>query len=156
LIYTITSILIWLILSTMVSRRLSALFDGQRIDQRKRKLERARQLDDALIPLPSVRQRALTIPLSKESQPPMQLTEDKQQKQQPQRTDEQKQSLFFAMLPPEIRAEIYIMVLGGHLLKILKDDRARYVKWIAQETSLLSLAKTCRRMYALQHIYYKE
>lgn len=103
----------------MVSRRLSALFDGQQRNQRKKKIERECQLSDALVPL----------------------------QQRPQRTDEQKQSLFFTMLPPEIRTKIYMMVLGEQLLKILKDDRARYVKWIAQERSLLNLPKACRRVY---------
>lgn len=127
----------------MVSRRLSALFDEQRNNQRKKKIEREHQLNDALVPLPSVRPRALTIPFSQEAQPPPQ----GKRQQRPQRTEEQGQSLFFTMLPPEIRTKIYMMVLGGHLLKILKDDRARYVKWIAQERSLLNLPKTCRRMY---------
>lgn len=128
---------------TMVPTHLTAPLPRKHQIDVNRKKERQRHLKNALIALPSARKRALTIPLP---EGPQAVVVSKGKEQQ-QRTGDQLQSPFFAKLPPEIRTKIYIYVLGGNVRKILKDETARYVKWIPQGRSLLSLPKTCRRMY---------
>ncbi|KAL2005626.1 hypothetical protein VTN00DRAFT_10119 [Thermoascus crustaceus] len=109
-----------------------------------RKKERQRHLNNALVALPSARERSLTIPLP---EGPQTIVVSKGEEQH-QRTEKQLQSSFFAKLPPEIRTKIYTYALGGNTYKILKDDTARYVKWIAQGRLMLSLPRTCRRIYS--------
>jgi hypothetical protein len=103
----------------------------------ERKKERQRQISCALIPLSSSRERALTLPLPAES-PNSALK---------QSTADQLQSPFFTKLPPEIRLRIYTFALGGDTVSILKEDRLRYIRWLAQTRHLLPLLRTCRRVY---------
>lgn len=105
--------------------------------KRERQKERKRQINNALIPLPATRKRALTLPLPEDSQVP----------EIKQTTSKQSQSRFFSKLPPEIRTRIYLYVLGGDMVSILKDERSRYVQWIVQTKGLLALLRTCRCVY---------
>lgn len=104
--------------------------------RRKRRKERIQQINNALIPL-STRKRALTLPLP----------QDPQVQETKQTTSEQLQSRFFTKLPPEIRTKIYLYVLGRDKIRILKDERSRYVQWIGQTKCLLALLRTCRCVY---------
>lgn len=127
-----------------------------------RKFERERHLKDAVVPLSAVRPRSLTLPLCEEQHQQdhqnsclvrvrdantiSNHSTGKGQKWQQQKTSVQKESLFFVMLPPEIRYRIYQLAIGDKVLKVLKDSRSQYVTWLPQEETLLSLPKTCRRM----------
>lgn len=123
-----------------------------------RKFERERHLKQAVIPLSSARPRSLTLPLYEEQQQLQEgsvtepsadanaITSNRTRKALQQRTSEQKKSLLFVLLPPEIRYRIYELAIGGKVLKVLKDSRSQYVTWLPQEEPLLSLPKTCRRM----------
>jgi hypothetical protein len=110
-----------------------------RRQRRKRRRQRERHLDDALVPLPSKRERSLTLPLSDEVQADI-------EKIKKQRAEPQAQSTLFSKLPLEIRMRIYATFFSHHKLSILKDERLRYVKWIPQDRHLLPLLLTCRRM----------
>lgn len=122
----------------------SLLKPRRQIDLEKKKL-RERHLRNALVSLPSTRQRSLSIPLIKEPLIPGNNKIKKNKNKQS--TSNQFQSSFFSKLPAEIRRKIYIEVLGGQVLNIFKDETARYVKWIPQRKPLLALPMSCRRMY---------
>lgn len=111
----------------------------ERQRRRERRKDRKRQIDNALIPLSSSRKRALTLPLPEDSQAPA----------VKQTTSKQAQSPFFTKFPPEIRTKIYLYVLGGDMISILKEERSRYVRWIGQTKCLLALLQTCRWVYVL-------
>ncbi|KAJ9311343.1 hypothetical protein DTO271D3_8413 [Paecilomyces variotii] len=123
----------------------SLLKPRRQIDLDKKKL-RERHLQNALVSLPSTRQRSLSIPLIKEPLIPGNNKIKKNKKKQS--TSNKFQSSFFSKLPAEIRRKIYIEVLGGQVLNIFKDETARYVKWIPQRKPLLALPMSCRRIYS--------
>lgn len=129
----------------MVACCLNIIFEPRRPIDVERKKARERHLKNAVVPLPSIRQRSLSIPLIKESLSGLNSRRSKQ------RTNNQFQSPFFSKLPAEIRRKIYIEVLGERVLNIFKDETARYVKWLRQGRSLLAFPMTCRRMYDFIH-----
>ncbi|KAL1849289.1 hypothetical protein Plec18170_007581 [Paecilomyces lecythidis] len=130
----------------MVTCWFSSPFKHRRQINLEKKMHRERHLENALVPLPSTRQRSLSIPLIQEPLPGS--SKSKRNKKNKQWLSNQLQSSFFSKLPAEIRRKIYIEVIGGQVLNIFKDETARYVKWIPQKKTLLALPMTCRRIYS--------
>lgn len=108
---------------------------------RRRRKERRRQLQRAVRPLPSLRERSLTIPLDDAAQ-----VHTRKSTTRSQLTHNQPQSNFFNKLPPELRMQVYSHVFADEQIPIVKDSRLRYVTWMPQTRSLMPLLLTCRRM----------
>lgn len=114
--------------------RFSALIPWTEKEPQKQR----RHLEHAVRPLPTARPRRLTLPLPK--------NDNGYGARKLQTTDTQLQSLFFSMLPPEVRLSIYLHYFPRETISIEKDERLRYVNWKPQKWDFLPLLLTCRRV----------
>lgn len=99
--------------------RISAIQDALIPWTGKKLHEQRRHLEHAVRPLPTARPRRLTLPLPK--------YDNGRDGRKLQTTDTQVQSLFFSMLPPEVRLSIYLHYFPRETISIEKDERLRYV-----------------------------